>query len=406
MAGNVAPSAAPVPAAPSAASPSLPIAPAPAVAGAARVRTWRVASSAMTVVLFILMNGLLQLDRRYFDLVSQDSSYPALPHVQACESLGRPPDVLYLGSSLALHGVAPGIADAAVRQSTGRMTLGCNAGVDAASYVTNYFVLSRMIEDGYKPRMVVYVVNEAGLTTEGPDPQEAVNALWLAGLQDAELLQPPLASGPSGWPGRAAFYASKLIPLYGDRVGVAKSVAVGALSAVCLLRPPADPCHAQAKPAPLVEANGQVILPADRQGWVGLSGISLATVGPQVIAQNLPPCGASCPRWAVYQQGRQLEYFKDTLALARANRVPVALVISPRPQAFFAHFFGTSANWATVTTFYRTTANAYGATFYDASHAPGYTNADFADSWHLTVSGAAIFSNWLGDHVVGPLAAG
>jgi hypothetical protein len=362
----------------------------------------------MTLLLFVLVNGFLQLDRRYFDLWSQDSSYPALPHVDVCESLGRAPDVLYIGSSLALHGISPSIVDSTVHQSTGHTSVGCNAGVDDASMVTSYFVLRRMIEDGYIPRMVVDVINENWLTSDQGDAQEAVNAHWLAGVQDMALLPPTFGTARKNWLGavleRADFYGSKLLPLYGDRIGLAASFNDTVAKAVCKRQPADNPCHARYTPGPYVESNGQVIQPADRQGWVALTGTSLATSGPQVVATYFPPCSAPCPTWIVNQHSYQVAYLNMTIALARANHIAIALVISPRAPVFFPHTYGTNANWASVPAFYQSLADRYGVPFYDASHASGYTDADFADSWHLTAEGAAIFSVWLGNHVIVPLA--
>jgi|SRR5690348_8416519 len=95
-----------------------------------RLREWsrlRLASTLVAVLLLALPNVLVQMHRAYFDGLS-DNSW-GMQRVAACESLGRTPDVLYLGSSRTAFGAAPAVGDTILREQFGVHTLGCNAGI-------------------------------------------------------------------------------------------------------------------------------------------------------------------------------------------------------------------------------------------------------------------------------------
>src|SRR5579859_6175120 len=103
----------------------------------------RLASTLVAVLLLALPNLLVQMHRAYFDGLS-DNSW-AMQRVAACESLGRPADVLYLGSSRTAFGAAPATGDAILREQFGVQTLGCNAGIFGSTIEEDYYALKRLI---------------------------------------------------------------------------------------------------------------------------------------------------------------------------------------------------------------------------------------------------------------------
>jgi hypothetical protein len=355
------------------------------------------ASSVITLVLLVAINGAVQLNRRYFDVLSSGGNgiEEDLYKVQACESLGRIPDVLFLGSSRAENGEDAPVVDASVRQNFGRQILSCNLGMSGSTFETDYYAFKRMIEDGYVPRLMVENLFEfninanAGADTYGP----ALNhTLWLADASDAWTLRAHWGSGPQAVVNLANFVAQKAVPLYGDRIGLYKMLC-GSINL--------GPCGESV--TGVSWACRTCYLHDADHGWHPLTDRSLALQTPDEqhsLASEL-----------AYFRSVYLPNFKiiaglppflaRLVELAQAHHVQVALVVSPLHQ-FYRDLLPHS-DWTAIMTYWRSFARTFGVSFFDASQAIGYTDGDFRDPHHLTVSGAQRFSEWMATTFVGPM---
>lgn len=94
--------------------------------------------------IFSLLNVVVQLNRNYFD--AQSDLEWSMRRVYTCESLGKAPDILYLGSSRTTFIANAQLVDTLVNQRFGRKVLGCNVGIFGSSIEQDYYTLKRMIE--------------------------------------------------------------------------------------------------------------------------------------------------------------------------------------------------------------------------------------------------------------------
>ena len=367
------------------APPALPSTSARRLARPRRPTRWT--ATALTLLLLLLTNVALQFNRRPLDVLSEHFPDAALARVQRCESLGRVPDVLYMGSSLTMHGVIPTTVDAFVGANTGQRILSCNVAADGATFEEDYYTLKRIIEDGYTPKLIVETLWEYNVNAHASPPADtyglpAEQIQSLADLSDAGALSAHFGGGLRGKLAALNYIAGKAVPFYGDRTAIFKSLC-GPLT----IGPCATPVSSSVVASPLQD----MVLPSDARGWVALVGRSLATY----TAAQLRPytsCGDHCPPFVI--GGHQPAFLSDLLALARAHSVRVALVIPP----FSRYFFNVlrPADWRMLVSFWQTFAGAPGVTFYDMSHDPDYADTDFWDIHHLDAAGAAKFSAWIG----------
>lgn len=356
-----------------------------------RLRPTRWTATALTLLLLLLTNVVLQLNRRPFDVLSEHFPDAALARVQRCESLGRVPDIIYMGSSLTMHGVIPTTVDATMRADTGQQILSCNVADDGSTFEEDYYTLKRMIEDGYTPKLILETLWEYNVDAHASPPADtyglaAEQIMSLADISDAGALSVHFGGGLHGKLAALNYIAGKAIPFYGDRTAIFKSLC-GSLT----IGPCATPVSSSVVATPLQ----QMVLPPDSRGWVALVGRSLATY----TAAQLRPyssCGDHCPPFIFGEH--QTTFLSKLIALAQAHHVRVALVIPPFSQYFFNVL--RPADWQKLVTLWQSFAGAPGVTFYDESHNPAYLNTDFWDVHHLDAVGAAKFSTWIGQTLV------
>jgi hypothetical protein len=219
-------------------TPLLPTRPLPSPPTHSRAHRWRLRSVLVALALILVMNLGVQANRRAFDI--QSDTHWGLRRIQTCESLGRAPDVLFLGSSRTVYTSDAALVDRIVQERTGKRSLSCNAGILGSTLEQDYYTFKRLVEDGFAPRLVVENLWEYNLNINANPTADAEDAALeqiqaLADLGDV----PALAQRSGAWwrdaPGALDFAAQKLIPLYGDRVGL--------LRAACgdLQRPPDRP---------------------------------------------------------------------------------------------------------------------------------------------------------------------
>ncbi len=348
-------------------------------------------SALLAVLLLTLTNAALQVNRRPFDVLSEHFPDAALARVQRCESLGRPADVLYMGSSLTMHAVMPTQVDAVAQADFGQRILSCNMAEDGSTFEEDYYTLKRVIEDGYTPKLIVETLWEYNVDAHGSPPADtnplpAEQILSLADISDVGRLTPHFGSGLNGKLAAANYVAGKAIPFYGDRTGIFKSLC-GQLSI--------GPCASTVTTSLVATPLQKMVLPSDSRGWVALVGRSLATY---TLAQLRPytACGNNCPPFVI--GGSQPAYLSDLLSLAQAHHIRVALVIPP----FSRYFFNVlrPADWQKLVAFWRSYATTPGVSFFDVSHDPTYLTTDFWDIHHLDAVGAKKFSTWVGQTLV------
>lgn len=368
-----------------------------------RMREWsrpRLASTLVAVLLLALPNLLVQMHRAYFDGLS-DNSW-AMQRVAACESLGRPADVLYLGSSRTAFGAAPATGDAILREQFGVHTLGCNAGIFGSTIEDDYYALKRLISDGYVPKLVVETLWEWNLNINAPvradaDPGNLVEAERLATLGDTAALRDHFGAGPRGLAGTAQFAAKRLIPLYGDAIGVYRTVCGSSRIGPC----------ADGIPLGVSAGEQQLYENADRQGWVsggsgslaGLSPAAQKRVGDRVTQLELPD----------YHQfvigGKEPAYLANLIALAQAHHARVVLVAPPLHPIFRTNAFDAPDVLPHISAYWATFARQHGARYVDLYASADFTDGDFRDPSHLNAAGAERLTSWLALHVLGPMLA-
>ncbi|HEX6122315.1 MAG TPA: hypothetical protein VFY89_04105 [Ktedonobacterales bacterium] len=353
----------------------------------------RAASVTVALLLLVLVNVVLQTQRRALDLASDD--FWGLRRVQQCESLGRAPDVLYLGSSRTVYGVDAALIDARDQQR-GAETLGCNAATVGSTLEQDYYTLKRMIEDGKAPRLVVETLWEWNLNTQAARPaDDAVDhfeqVLRLADLGDLPQLKERFGSGANDSSSAVDFALGKLVPMYGDRTGILRRLCGPARVGPCGENTSRlDPVMQRLYPT------------AHRQGWLPAPSQPISSLSSDELAQ------AEHSWTYLHDQvkdftigGAQPGYLERLLALARAHHIQVALVMTPLDSMYFS-YFDSPADWPRIVAYWRAVAERAGVPLYDESHDASFTHQDFADPQHLSVHGALRFSNWLADHVVGP----
>lgn len=358
-------------------------------------RHWRLASSLIVLLILVLSNLAIQANRRAFDIKSD--GFWALRRVQQCESLGHIPDVLYTGSSRTVYSTDAHLVDGIVRQQEGRQILGCNVGQMGASIEQDYYTFKRMVEDGYTPRVVVENLWEDNLNVNAPLPADTFGPHTtvverLADLSDLPALQQHYGSGSAGAGATADFIAHKLVPLYGDHVGVLRALCGSSRIGPC--RENTDEFDEQTL---------NVYRHSDPWGWAPIRTWSLARVPANELNTQylrLYPFHNELHNFEI--GGHQADYLAKFVALAKAHNVKMALVVSPFHPVYYK-FFDDPTVWPMIAGYWQSFADAHGVPLYDESHAPGYTAADFNDPSHLSAQGGEKFSTWMASHIVEPL---
>jgi hypothetical protein len=341
----------------------------------------------------------MQAGRGYWDTLADP--YYVRQRVQQCESLGRAPDVLYLGSSRALYTVNPARIDDTLAAQQGARTLGCNAGQFASTFEQDYYTLQRVLRDGYTPKLVVEVLWEWNLNANAAvpadsDPFHFNQVLQLAQAPDTSRILERMGGLPNGIPDALDFLAGQLLPLYGDRTALLQKLCNGSQVGPCgVYTSPMDP--------------GLVHLyqTSTRQGWVGNGSAPLGRLSPDEQLTRLdgltPFLVGTLQRFAI--GGHQPDWLAKMIALAKAHGVRFVMLQTPLSPEYY-QLFPHQDDWQHVTDFWASFAAAHGVPYYDESHLAGYTEADFVDLHHLQAVGADRFSAWLATNVVGPTLAG
>lgn len=351
-------------------------------------------SALVALALLVVLNAVLAIPaiRRPLDVASDGLS--AYARLQRCESLGRTPDVLWLGSSRTLYSADAHQVDATM-SALGHPTLSCNLGRMGANFQNDYYIFKRMIEDGVTPKLLVENLweNNLNVNAHPPPDGQGTNLLQverLADLSDLSDFQQYL--GTRGLPAAPDYATDKLLPLYGERVGLLRTICGRVTLGPCGVNTDEwDP------------NTTQVYARSDDRGWTPMYG-SLASVPPEKLATQARTLFSSILPGTEHFVigGHQPDYLAKMVALAKAHGVKVALVVTPVDPVYFQFFDRGVADWHMIIGYWQSFAAAHGVPFYDASQAPGYVPADFQDPHHVTASGAIKFSTWAARAIVAP----
>jgi hypothetical protein len=362
----------------------------------------RFASLLVALVIVILANVALEFGRGNLDTLSD--GYFGLQRIQQCESLGRVPDVIFAGSSRTVYGVSPQVVDATILNQTSQHVLSCNLATFGSTIDHDYFMLKKLIEDGYTPKVLVenaweYTLNvKAAGSSDGRSAADRGSIMfdeapYLANLSDLSDVRQVFKNGSSATFKTINFAASRLLPMYGDRYGILQALCNGTTI---------GPCSASLPGTDAVST--QRYLSADAYGFVPLVGQSLGSL---TTAQYYRAGHGEYPQYTKNLQnftvgGQQITYLKQLIALAQAHHVQVVLVTSPLDPVYFDYLPSPSVWDDVIAPYWRKVAAESHITYYDESHATGYNDYDWWDPEHLDAAGAYVFSTWLATNVVEP----
>jgi hypothetical protein len=350
-------------------------------------RRLQLVSSLVTLGLLVFANLVVQVNRRFWDM--QSDPLNGLVHVQACESLGRVPDLIFLGSSRTLHGIDPKRVDSVMRRHFSKTMLSCNAADDASTFEQDYYTLKRLIEDGYAPKAIVETLWEYNLApyAYGSHPvhlEPQAQIPWLADMSDVSTLRGDSQAHLANNGAVIDYVAGKVIPLYGDRNGLHDVAATGLC--VIFVR---HGCQ-----NPLVHLNKSIA----SHGWIPLTGRNMVTNPPPG-----PGCGNTCTPLALQTNGYEVTYLRKLIELAQSHNIVVSLIVTPLTDRQRANY--APVTWKRMLSFWQAIAHQYHVRYYDANALSQFTLSDFFDPMHLDAKGAAKFSDVLAVHVVAPVMA-
>jgi hypothetical protein len=350
-------------------------------------------------LLFLLLLSLsnVVLDRFGGQIAINGDAWGALRQIAACEEQSMTPDVVIMGSSRAQAGIAPPVLDGELGERLGRSFVTCDLAVTTSVPMEDYYELRRLLDDGVRPRFIIYATADFAFNTPVTEANVPVrdNVEYLAGLSDLpDLAQTHIADGTGPLLGGASWYldfiAARLVRFYADRRGFE--------IALCNLAPNFGPCPDVLPHDATTVSSPDTPLrtyPVDfAQGWYPL---------PEATARSLENSRWQYTAWlAKYQVAPDaLAYLGRLVDLAQSRHIGMILLntpILPQHLAFFPH----PSDYLTYLTALQQFAAAHHVPFYDEGLGYDDDIHDFADTNHLNYWGALAFTGWLGVQVVLP----
>jgi hypothetical protein len=352
-------------------------------------------STMVALIMLMSLNAAVQMNRAYWD--NQNDIYGALGRLHDCEQAAKRIDVLFTGSSRVEHGVDASAVDSAYQLNTGRSLVSCNIGTLGSTFEEDFVALKRLYRDGAAPKLIVENLWEYNLNAHANPTTERLEAVagrvrTIADLSDADEISDQYGHGVDQVAGQLDFAASKLVALYGDRSAL--------LAWACspLRIKSIKPCD-----APPNMHGGECYTVTDGLGTCLIERPAMSQV-PANERQAPAPARYEFVADGIHNfafGGHQVDYLTKFVRLAQAHQARVIFVISPLHPLYFTYFDHPSV-WPTIVAYWQTYASAEGIPFYDASHLPGFTDSDFSDPHHLTISGARKFSTWMAGALVKP----
>jgi hypothetical protein len=182
-----------------------------------------------------------------------------------------------------------------------------------------------------------------------------------------------------------------LIPMYGDRVGLLKTMCQNVTWGPC--GEPLDGVSWACRSCYLQDPN---------LGWHPLADPNMGEQTAderQNIASELDFFRSNYLQHFQLLKGPPV-YLSKLVALARTHHVQVALVVTPLHALYRALL--SPVQWQAIMAYWRTFADENHVAFDDESEAAGYSDADFRDPHHLAVSGAEKFAKWMALNMIAP----
>ncbi len=347
-------------------------------AGFASRTAWIAVAS--TIVAFTIVNILVLVFQPYLmRLASYDFQYTS---ARVADYYFSPrPDIIFLGSSRALEGFDPQIAESEVARLSGAKVRALNLGITGASIELNYLLLKNVIQDSKKPAFIVYGFSEFDLDPDFAPLQEATLPYYTMFLRPDDFA---LYAGPS-LDDKVHFLLTTLCPLCRDTTLIR--------NALSIVFNPDDPSHKYFAPGPYHLSP----LPGGKSVWLHPG------PGPKsLIQENYLEYAARLKKYHV--SSRRVELLNDLLALGRKRGIHMVLVNMP-VTAVLRHMWSSPAAIRRYDVLVRRIAARNHATLLDLySVSPRiFPRKDFLDLHHLDDAGATLLTRMVVRHDIVPL---
>jgi hypothetical protein len=175
--------------------------------GTKRLWPW-IAATTIVAMIVVLNLAAERLEPHFLNVVSFDMQY-GIPKISDYYRSPRA-DVVFMGSSLALNGFDPVVAEREIEAATGARVRALNLGIAGSAIDLNYLILKNVIRDDKKPAVIVYGMADFELNSKETLSQQPYTPILLR-WDD----YPKYAGVSFGQ--RADFVLKRLLPLYRDR---------------------------------------------------------------------------------------------------------------------------------------------------------------------------------------------
>lgn len=347
-------------------------------------RWWSAAlrrSAVGALVLFWGLNALVVvLEPRLYRMAAYDRQY-TVARVADYYEFPVTPDVVFMGDSRALSGLAPSVADAELTPIAGRPVRTLNLSMTGARMNLTYLALKNMITDDKKPSVVVLGISEfAFLPLPGENhtlTERFPFASTILRPDDIEYAEPGVA-------GKGRFVLRSLVPLYKDSQLVR--------SALSIAFNPDDPSH---------------------QWYTGESKWQWSPDGSYIPGAGIRNPTQDQARAMFYDalqtytlSTENLRVLEDFIELARDRDIQVVLVVMPVSD-IHRSWWGSPGTMAEFRAGVAGVAARKQVPFLD-----GYASLDgqippeyFWDPSHLNLDGATVLTRRVARQYLGPLLA-
>ncbi len=280
-------------------------------------------------------------------------------------------DIAIVGDSRVLHGVDPRVVGRVLREDTGRSISVWNAGLPGAPPMAHLAWIERFLTHAHRPRLVVLSISPNAFGSLLPDPpaRESLTAIYR--VRD---LPAALRAGASV-EDLATITTANLFQTFTYRAR--------------LLR---------------ILLHGEGLMGAAIPGIQGYGPIAAVTPAEQDARARHRLLGYAneMHQMSAHFGNEQIGYFRESLRRLREAGIRTLLMNSPSSTQLDAAY-GPQSLYARHMAFVRGEARAYGVPFFDVEHSPAIRDTDFTDGDHLSVEGAARFSEWLARTILVPV---
>jgi hypothetical protein len=295
---------------------------------------------------------------------------------------GARPDVVFMGTSRALSGFNPAVAEAEIERLTGRRVNTRNMALTGGVVEIQYLILKNIIRDDKKPAVIVYGLGELDITPQQRSPLEYLP-------YTNRLLRPDDYWRFSGetLDSKIDFWVDRAFPLYRDRQLIVNSLNIAFN--------PADPAHKFYAPGPDHRD------PAP-DGFIPGSGNTRAPAAQ--LEQNR---AEYTPILSNYQLDYQrLQLFHELITLAERRGIAVVLVNMP-VDAPFRRLWESEERMDQYQAAVEVLANDHRVPLLDLYRGTdGFPADGFWDWHHLNETGAEAVTRLVSEQYLAPIFGG